>query len=171
MTGKMCVSMISLSPLEFMDDKCSETPQFGTNKMDIDGLHSAKGHLYLAYSPLYSTSLNITHGIDHMFTKIFCSHTMSMNRSPPKTTNMAPMSGVFGTQQLREDNVGASDNNARYTLSKDTQFRQPQNQFHPLPGYCYPATQPPFPGGPQFCHLATFNMTPCLEPGSGGATQ
>ena len=42
--GRMSVIMISFSPPGFMDQRCSETPQFVTNKMDIRGLHSAKGH-------------------------------------------------------------------------------------------------------------------------------
>ena len=58
--GRMCVTMISFSQPGFMDQRCSETPQFGTNKMDIRGLHSAKGHCYLQYSQLYSASFEIT---------------------------------------------------------------------------------------------------------------
>jgi hypothetical protein len=96
---------------------------------------------------------------------------MSTNGSPPKTTNMAPPGGLFGSQQRPEDNVGASDNNAGNTPSKDTQFGQPPNQIQPPPGYSYPPSQPPFPGAPQFSHPAPFNMTPSSQPSSGGATQ
>jgi len=87
---------------------------------------------------------------------------MSTNGSPPKTTNMAPEGRLFGLQQRPEDNVGASDNNAGNTPSKDTQFGQAANQFHPSPppGYSYPPLQAPFPGAPQFYHPAQFNMTP-----------
>jgi len=58
--GRMCVTMISFSQPGFMDQRCSETPQFGTNKMDIRGLHSAEGHCYFQYSQLYSASFEIT---------------------------------------------------------------------------------------------------------------
>ena len=101
---------------------------------------------------------------------MFCSHTMSTNRSPPKTTNLAPVGALFGSQQRPEDNVGAVDNNAGNTPSKDTQFGQPPNQFHPPPGYSYPPLQAPFPGTPQFYHPARFNMTPSSQP-SSAATQ
>jgi hypothetical protein len=96
---------------------------------------------------------------------------MSPNGSPPKTTNMAPAGGLFGSQHSPEDNVGASDNNAGNTPSKDTQFGQPPNQIHPPPGYSYPPSHPPFPGAPQFYHPAPFNMTPSSQPGSGVRTQ
>ena len=48
--GRMCVIMISCSQPGFMHQKCSETPQFVTNKMDIKGLHPSDGHCYLQYS-------------------------------------------------------------------------------------------------------------------------
>jgi len=136
--GRMSVIMISFSPPGFMDQRCSETPQFVTNKMDIRGLHSAKGHWYLQYSQLYSASFEITNWIDNLFTTIFFSHTMSTNGSPPKATIMAPQGGLFGSQQHPDDNVRASDNNAGNTQSKDTQFGQPMNRFPPPLGYSYP---------------------------------
>jgi len=58
--GRKCVTMISFSQPGFMDQRCSETPQFVTNKMDIRGLHSAKGHYYFQYSQPYSASFEIT---------------------------------------------------------------------------------------------------------------
>jgi len=58
--GRMCVTMIPFSQPGFMDQRCSETPQFGTNKMNIRGLHSAEGHCYFQYSQPYSTSFEIT---------------------------------------------------------------------------------------------------------------
>jgi hypothetical protein len=100
----------------------------------------------------------------------FCSHKMSTNGSPLKTTNMAPPGRPFGSQQRPDDNVGASENNAGNTPSKDTQFGQPTNQIHPPPGYSYPPLQPPFPGAPQFYHHAPFHMTPSSQQ-STGATQ
>jgi hypothetical protein len=64
---------------------------------------------------------------------------MSKIGSPPKTTNMAPLGGLFSSQQQRpDDNVGASDINDGNTPNKDTQFGQPTNQFPPPPEYSYP---------------------------------
>ena len=85
---------------------------------------------------------------------------------------MASTSGLFVSQQCPDDNVGASDNNAGNPPSKDTQFGQPANQFHPPPtaGYSYPPWQSPFPGASLFYHPAAFNMTTSSEP-SSGATQ
>ena len=83
---------------------------------------------------------------------------------------MAPTVGLFSSQQRPEDNVGASHNNAGSTPSKDTQFRQPANQYHPPQGYSYPLSQPPFPGAPQFYHHPPFNMTPSSQL-SSAATQ
>jgi len=149
-------------------------------KIDIRGLHSAEGHCNLQYSQQYSASCEITNWIDYLITTIFCSHTMSTNGSPLKTTNMAPTSGLFGSQQRPEDNVGVSDNHAGNTPIKDTQFGQSANQFRPpqpppappppAPGYSYLPSQPPFSGAPQFYHQALFNMTPSSQP-SSGATQ
>jgi len=138
--------------------------------MDTRGLHSAEGHCYLQYSQLYSASFEFTNCIDNLFTTIFCSHSMSTYRSPPKTSNMAPPGGLFASQQHPDDNVGASDNHAGNTPNKDTQFGQPTNQFPPPPGYSYPPLQPPFLGAPQFYHHAPFNMSPSSQP-STGATQ
>ena len=95
------------------------------------------------------------------------SHTMSTNGSPPKTTNIAPPGGPFGSHQPPDGNVGASDDNAGNTPNKDTQFGQPTNQIPQPPGYSYPPSQPPFPGAPQIYHPAPFNMTPSSQPSSG----
>ena len=102
--GRMCVRMISFSQLSFRDQRCSETPQFVTNTRDIGGLDSAEGHCNLQYSQLYSASFEIINCIDNLFTTIFCSHSMSTNRSPPKTSNMAAPGGLFGSQQRPDDN-------------------------------------------------------------------
>jgi len=139
--------------------------------MDIRGPHSAECHCLLHYSQLYSTSFEITNWIDYSVTLIICSHTMSTNGSPPETTNMAPTSGLVGSQYCADGNVGASIHNAGNTPNKDTQFGQSANQFHPPPpGYSYPPSQAPFPGAPQFYHQAPFNMTASSQP-SSGATQ
>jgi hypothetical protein len=60
MKGRTCVIVISISQPGFMHQRGSETPQLVTNKMDIGGLHSAKGHCYHQYSQLYSASFEIT---------------------------------------------------------------------------------------------------------------
>jgi len=96
---------------------------------------------------------------------------MSTNGSPRKTINMAPTGGLLGSQQQRSDDiVGASNNNAWNTPSKDTQFGQPTNQIHPQPGYNYLHSPPLFPGAHLLYHYAGFNMTPSSQP-STGATQ
>jgi len=95
---------------------------------------------------------------------------MSTYGSPLNTTNMAPTGGLFGSQHRPEDNVGASDIDARNTPSKETQFGQPPNQVYPLLGYSYPPLQPPIAGAPQFYHPTPFNMTPTLQ-SSSRATQ
>jgi len=58
--GRVYVIMISFSQPDFMDQRCSETPQFKTNKMDMRGLLSTKGHYYLEYYQLYSALFEIT---------------------------------------------------------------------------------------------------------------
>jgi len=133
--GRMCVLWFLFLSWVAWGQWWRETPQFVTNKMHIRGLHSAEGHCYLQYSQLCSASFEITNCIDDLIKNIFCSHTMSTNGSPPKTTNMAPPGGLFGSQQQRlHDNVGASDNHAGNTPNKDPQFGQPTNQFPPPPG-------------------------------------
>jgi hypothetical protein len=86
-----------------------------------------------------------------------------MNRSPPKTTNLAPLSSLFASQHCPHDSVGASDNIARNTLSKDTQFRQLTNQIYPPPGYMYSPSQPPFPGAPLLNQHVPFYITPSSQ--------
>jgi len=95
---------------------------------------------------------------------------MSTNGYPPKTTNMAPTGGLFGSQQRPDDNVGASDDNAGNTPRIGIQFRQPTNQFHSPPQYSYSPSQIPFPGASQFYRLAPFNLTPSSQ-ASSAATQ
>jgi len=94
---------------------------------------------------------------------------MPTNGSPPKTPNMAPLGGLFGSKQYPDDNVEASDDYAGDTPSKDTQFRQPTNQLPLPPGYSHPPSQSPLPGAPQVYHPAPFNIKPISQPSSGGA--
>ena len=68
--GGMCVTMVSLSQLGFMYQRCSEIPQSVTMKMDIRGLYSAESHSYLPYAQLYSASFEITNWIDYLITVI-----------------------------------------------------------------------------------------------------
>jgi len=138
--------------------------------MNIRGLHFAQDYGNLQYSQLYSDSFEITNWIDNLCSTIFFSYSILTNGSPPKTTNMASTGGLFDLQQRPENNVGASHNNAENKRSKDIQFGQPPNQFHPPPGYSYLLSQAPFPDTPQFSHPAPFNMTPSSQP-SSAATQ
>jgi len=137
-----------------------------TNKLDIWGLDSSNDHCYLHYSQLYSTPFEIMNGIDNLFTAICCSHRMSINGSSPITINLSPMGGLFGLQQHPDYNWGAAVNNPGHTLSKDTQFRQPTNRFHPSLGCRFPPSQPPFAGAPQFYHPAPFDVKPSSQPSS-----
>ena len=57
--GRMGVLWFLFLCLVSCNQRCSETPQFVTNRMDIRGLHSAEGHCYLQYSPLYSASFEL----------------------------------------------------------------------------------------------------------------
>jgi len=59
--GGMCVSMIFFLSRVSWDQRCSDTPQSVTKKMDIRGLHSTEGHCYFQYSQLYPASFEITH--------------------------------------------------------------------------------------------------------------
>jgi len=125
--------------------------------MATRGLHSVQGHCYRLDSQQSSVLFESTHWIQNCITNGL--HMMLTNGSPPKITNMAPTCGLFGSQQWPDDNVGASDNNARNTMSNDNRVRQSTNQFHPPPPrYSYPPSQPPFQGAPQFYHQAPSNM-------------
>jgi hypothetical protein len=57
---RMYVIMIAFCQQGFLDQRCSETPQFVTIMMVIRGLHSAEGHCNLQYSELYSASCELT---------------------------------------------------------------------------------------------------------------
>jgi hypothetical protein len=122
--------MISFSMPGFIHQRCSETLQFMTNEINITGLHSAEGHCSLQYSQLNSTSFEISSSIDAFFGTSFCSHTVSTNRYPLKTINIAPTCGLFGSQHRPEDNMAASDSTAGNTPSTDTDLGPPLNQFH-----------------------------------------
>jgi len=67
--GCMWLCFVCLSWVSW-DQRCSETPQPKTKKMDIRGLHSAQGHCYLQYSQIYSASFEITNSIDYLITII-----------------------------------------------------------------------------------------------------
>jgi len=67
---------------------------------------------------------------------------------------------VFRSQQQSDHNVGALDNYAGMSLSKDTRFRKPTNEFLPPPVYSYPPSQSPFPVTTKFHHPAKFNIPP-----------
>lgn len=84
----------------------------------------------------------------------------STNRSPPKTTNIAPPCGLFGLQQCPDGNLGLSDNDAANTRSKDARWEQQMTWLHPLPRYGCSPPPAPFPGTTHFGSPALFNMTP-----------
>jgi len=95
---------------------------------------------------------------------------MSTNETPPTTTILAATGMLFGSQRHPDDDAGASDNNARHTVSKNSQIWQPTTQFHPPPGLVYTLLQGPFANDHQLYHTDPFNITPSSHP-SSGATQ
>jgi hypothetical protein len=58
--GRMCVTLISFSQPGFVDQRCSETPQFVTSKMDIRCVYSAEGRCYFQYFQPCAASFEIT---------------------------------------------------------------------------------------------------------------
>jgi len=86
--------------------------------------------------------------------------------SPPKTVNMAPPGGLFGSQQCGDDNSESPDQSSRHANRKDSQFGIHTNQYHPPQWYSYPPSQQPFAGAPQFYHQSPFNMTHSSQPTS-----
>jgi hypothetical protein len=84
---------------------------------------------------------------------------MSTKGSPPKTANMAPPGGQFGSQQCCDDNSESPENGTRPATGKESRSVKHANQYQPPHGYGYPSSQQPFPGAPQFYHQSPFNMT------------
>jgi hypothetical protein len=84
---------------------------------------------------------------------------MSTTRSAPKTANMVPWGGLFGSQQRRDDHSESPDNGTQPATGKDSRSGKHANQYEPPHGYGYPPSQQPFPGAPQFYHHSPFNMT------------
>jgi len=94
---------------------------------------------------------------------------MSTKGSPPKTVHMATPGGLFGSQQRGDDYSESLDICSQHATRKDSQFGQHTNQYHPLQGNCYPPSQQPFPGTPQFHHQSPFNMTHNSQPTSSAS--
>jgi len=103
------------------------------------------------YSVLHLASIVVYH---HLYWQ-----NMTTNRSPPKTANMAPLCGLCGMRQRREDNSEWSANSSWSSTGKDSRFPNHTNQYHPLHAYVDPPPQQPFPGTPQFHQNSPFNMT------------
>jgi len=92
-----------------------------------------------------------------------------MKGSPPKTVNMAPPGGLFGSQQQCDDNSESPDESSRHATRKDSQFGKQTNQYYPQQGYGYRPSQQPFPGAPHFYHQSPFNMTHSSQPTSSAS--
>jgi len=89
-----------------------------------------------------------------------------MKGSQPKTVNMAPPGGLFGSQGRGDGNSESPDKSSWHSTRKDSQFGKHTDQYHLPQGYIYPPSQPPFPGAPQ-CYLPSpFNMTHSSQPTS-----
>jgi len=114
----------------------------------------------LNHTLIYSISLLASIVVYHHL----CSQNMSTNGSPPKTAIMAHPGGLFGTQQLLQDNSESSENSSPTATGKDSPFGKQTNQYQPPHGYGYLPSQQPFPGAPQFYQHSPFNMTHSSQP-------
>jgi len=93
-----------------------------------------------------------------------CSKNMSTNGSPPKTAHIVRPGGQFSMERLCEVNTGTSGDSSRTATGKDSRFRKQTNQYQLPHGYCYPPSQQPFPGAPQFYQHLPFNMKHTSQP-------
>jgi len=82
-----------------------------------------------------------------------------MKRSPPMTTHIAPLGGLFASPQRHNDNSGSSDHGSQTATGNDSQTGKHTNQCHTPHGYGYPLSPQPFPGALQFYRHSPFNMT------------
>jgi len=110
----------------------------------------------LIYSTSHPTSLVVYH---HHY-----SQSMSMDRSPLKTANMAPQSGQLRSQQCHDNNLGSSDIWSWTATGKETPFGNHTNQFYLPHGYGYPPWQQSFQGALQCYHHFPLNMTHSSQP-------
>ena len=76
---------------------------------------------------------------------------------------MPTSGGTMALQPYAEDRLETCHTISRPSSSKVSPFGKYANQFHPPPGYSYPAPQHSFPGTPFFYHHSTSNMTPCSQ--------
>ena len=75
-------------------------------------------------------------------------------------------------QQHGDVKSESPDERSRHATHKDIHFGKHTNHYQPLPqGYCYPPSQLPFPGAPQFYHQSPFNMTHSSLPTSSTSQQ
>ena len=108
----------------------------------------------LNHTLIYSTSHRASIIVYHQL----CSQTMSTKESPPKTVIMAPLRGLFGLKNCRDDYSESPDNGTQPATCKHNRSGQHAIQYQPLHGSGYSPSQPPFPGSPQFYHHSPFNM-------------
>jgi hypothetical protein len=93
--------MISLSPLSFMESKAKWNTTVHDNEDRYNRPSFRQRLLPHAIIPTILRYIPI-HQLNSLcdYYPVTFSHMMSMNGSPPKTTNMAPTSMQFGEQQL-----------------------------------------------------------------------
>ena len=131
----------------FMDERYSDTTahdnRMGYKTPIIPPKVTATCNI-LNHTPIYSTSHYASGVVYHDCFSL----TMSMKGSTPQSANMAPLGGLFGSQQLCHDDSGSWDNGSWTATGKDSQSRKHANQYHPPHGYGCPAPQQPFPGAP-----------------------
>jgi len=109
----------------------------------------------LNQTPIYSSSHRASLVIYHHL----CLQNMAMKGSPPKTANMAPTDGIFGTQHRHDNNSGSSDNGSQPATGKVSRSGKHANQYYPRNAYGYPPSQQQFPGAQQFYQHSPFNIT------------
>jgi len=115
--------------------------------MDITGQYSGRCHSYLQHTQSHSNYYHIPFRVNIGWL-LARSLSMSTNRSPQRTTNMAPSRHIFGSQHLPYNNLGLFNTISQTATSTDSAFGQHTNQFHPLQGYGCPPSQQPFTGAP-----------------------
>jgi len=121
------------------DQRCGEIAQFVTNKMDIRGLHSAKGHCYLYYPQLYSSSfkksaIELILCLPPSFAHIQCRQTDLHRRQPILLQQVGFLAHINAQRTMWENQMIMLEIHRAKTVISGN----PPNQFHPPPGIVTP---------------------------------
>jgi len=110
----------------------------------------------LNYSISHHTSIVVFHHHD--------SQNMSMNGTPPKTTNVAPAGSLNGTQQWCQHNSEPSENCSHTATCKDGRFGKQSNQYYLPSRYGYRPSKMSYSGAGLIYHHSTFNTILSSQP-------